>query len=68
MVVIVEGQRPICIVTDRDLVTRALARRMAPDARVDGVMSSGVVCVDSEAELSARGCSSRCTRSASAGR
>ena len=51
-VVIIDDQRPIGIVTDRDLVTRALARRMPPDARVDGVMSGGVVCVDSEAELS----------------
>ena len=32
--------------------TRALARRLPPDARVDGVMSSGVVCVDVDAELS----------------
>ena len=50
-VVIVEGERPVGLVTDRDLVTRALARRFPPDARVDGVMSSGVVCVDADAEL-----------------
>jgi CBS domain-containing protein len=51
-VVIVDGERPVGIVTDRDLVTRALARRLPPDARLDGVMSGGVVCVDSGAELS----------------
>ena len=51
-VVIVDGDRPVGIVTDRDLVTRALARRLPPDARIDGVMSSGVVCVDAGAELS----------------
>jgi signal-transduction protein with cAMP-binding, CBS, and nucleotidyltransferase domain len=51
-VVIIDGQRPTGIVTDRDLVTRALARRLPPDARVDGVMSSGVVCVDAGTELS----------------
>ena len=51
-VVIVDGDRPVGIVTDRDLVTRALARRCPPDARIDGVMSSGVVCVDAGAELS----------------
>ena len=44
--------RPVGLVTDRDLVTRALARRLPPDARVDGVMSSGVVCVDVDADLS----------------
>jgi CBS domain-containing protein len=51
-VVVVEGERPVGIVTDRDLVTRALARRLPPDARLDGVMSGGVVCVDAGAELS----------------
>ena len=51
-VVIVDGDRPVGIVTDRDLVTRALARRLPPDARVDGVMTGGVQCVDAEAELS----------------
>jgi CBS domain-containing protein len=51
-VVIVEGERPVGIVTDRDLVTRALARRVPADARLDSVMSGGVVCVDADAELS----------------
>jgi CBS domain-containing protein len=51
-VVVVDGERPVGIVTDRDLVTRALARRLPPDARLDGVMSGGVVCVDADAELS----------------
>jgi CBS domain-containing protein len=51
-VVIVDGERPVGIVTDRDLVTRALARRLPSDARIDGVMSGGVVCVDADAELS----------------
>jgi signal-transduction protein with cAMP-binding, CBS, and nucleotidyltransferase domain len=50
-VVIVEGDRPVGLVTDRDLVVRALARRMPPDGRVDAVMSAGVVCVDADAEL-----------------
>ena len=51
-IIILDGERPVGLVTDRDLVTRALARRLPPDARVDGVMSSGVVCVDADAELS----------------
>ena len=51
-VVVLDGERPVGLVTDRDLVTRALARRMPLDARVDAVMSTGVVCVDADAELS----------------
>ena len=51
-VVIVDGERPVGIVTDRDLVTRAVAREFPSDARLDGVMSGGVVCVDADAELS----------------
>jgi predicted transcriptional regulator len=41
------------MVTDRDLVARALARWTPPDARVDSVMSAGVVCVAADAELNA---------------
>lgn len=50
-VIIVDGERPVGIVTDRDLVVRGLARRILPDARVDSVMSLGVVAVDAHAEL-----------------
>lgn len=39
------------IVTDRDLVRRAMARGLAGDARVDGVMSSPVLTVDADADL-----------------
>jgi CBS domain-containing protein len=39
------------IVTDRDLVRRAMAERLAPDARVDAVMSMPVVTIDAEADL-----------------
>jgi CBS domain-containing protein len=52
-VVVVEGDRPVGIVTDRDLVVRGLARRVPPDARVDSVMSTGAICVDADAELRA---------------
>jgi CBS domain-containing protein len=45
------GGRPIGIVTDRDLVVRAIARGIAPDARLDGVMTMGVVCLDADADL-----------------
>lgn len=57
-VVVVDADRPVGVITDRDLVLRALARRMPLDARVDsvmstGVMSTGVVCVEADAELNA---------------
>lgn len=39
------------IVTDRDLVRRAMARGLAGDARIDGVMSSPVLTVDADADL-----------------
>lgn len=46
--VVVDGGSPVGIVTDRDLVRRGLAHALAPDARVDGVMSSPVVSIDAE--------------------
>jgi CBS domain-containing protein len=49
--VVTDGARPVGVVTDRDLVVRALARRLPSDARVDGVMSPGLVCIDADAEL-----------------
>lgn len=39
------------IVTDRDLVRRAMARRMPPDTRVDAVMSTPVVTIDALADV-----------------
>jgi CBS domain-containing protein len=50
-VVVVDGDRPVGVVTDRDLVVRTLAHRLPPDARVDSVMSTGVVCVGADDEL-----------------
>jgi CBS domain-containing protein len=50
-VVVVDDGRPVGMVTDRDLVVRALARWTPPDARVDSVMSAGVVCVEADVEL-----------------
>lgn len=48
---VIEGDRLVGIVTDRDLVRRALARGLALDARVDGVMSTPVVTIDADADL-----------------
>jgi len=42
-VIVVEGGRPIGIVTDRDITVRATARRFPPDARIDSVMSTDLV-------------------------
>jgi CBS domain-containing protein len=49
--IVVDGGRPVGVVTDREMVVRALARREPLDARVDSVMSAGVVCVDADEEL-----------------
>jgi CBS domain-containing protein len=43
--------RPVGIVTDRDLVVRALARRASADARVDSVMSTDLVTLSPDADL-----------------
>jgi CBS domain-containing protein len=48
---VVEGDQLVGIVTDRDLVRRALAKNLSPEARVDGVMSSPVVTIDARADL-----------------
>jgi signal-transduction protein with cAMP-binding, CBS, and nucleotidyltransferase domain len=50
LAVIDHGQL-IGIVTDRDLVRRALARDLPSDARVDAVMSSPVVTIDADGDL-----------------
>ena len=48
---IVDGEELVGIVTDRDLVRRGLARRLPPDARVDAVMTTPVVTIDTDADL-----------------
>ena len=50
-VVVVDGSRPVGIITDRDLVVRALAQRLPFDARADAVMTPDPICVDVECEL-----------------
>lgn len=49
--VIVDDDRVVGIVTDRDLVRRGLAKGMAADARVDGIMSAPVVTIDADDDL-----------------
>jgi len=49
--VVVDGERPVGIVTDRDLVRRALARGYPFDARVDAVMTVPVFTIDADADV-----------------
>ena len=48
---VVDQDRLVGIVTDRDLVRRGMAKGFELDARVDSVMSTPVVTIDAEAEL-----------------
>ena len=51
-VVIVDGDnRPVGIVTDRDIAVRGVARRLPPDARVDAVMSTELVTLAVDADV-----------------
>ena len=50
---VLDGDELVGIVTDRDLVRRGLARGLAPDARVDGVMSAPVVTIAADSDLHA---------------
>lgn len=50
--VVTEGKSVAGIVTDRDLVIRALAHRLPPDSRVDAVMTMDPVSIDAGASLS----------------
>ena len=50
-VAVLDGDDLVGIVTDRDLVRRGLARGLAPDARVDGVMSSPVITIGAETDV-----------------
>jgi CBS domain-containing protein len=51
LVVVEPDGPPIGIVTDRDLVVRAVARRLDPDARIDAVMSTDLVTLAPDADL-----------------
>lgn len=51
LVVVEADGRPVGIVTDRDLVVRALAHRCDPDARVDSAMSTDLITLAPDADL-----------------
>ena len=48
---VIDDTRLLGIVTDRDLVRRALAAGVPPDSRIDAVMTSPVVTIPFDAEL-----------------
>ena len=50
-VAVVEHDRIVGVVTDRDLVRRGLARNLPADSRIDGVMTSPVVTIEADAPL-----------------
>jgi CBS domain-containing protein len=49
--VVLDGTTVVGLVTDRDLVRRAMARQLPPDGRVDAVMTAPVVTVDADADI-----------------
>ena len=51
LLAIVDGTQLVGVVTDRDLVRRALARGLSSDTRVDGVMTSPVVTVEADSDV-----------------
>ncbi len=48
---VMDGPRLAGVVTDRDIVVRAVAGGWSTDARVDSVMSTDVVAVDADADV-----------------
>lgn len=51
-IVIAENDRPIGIVTERDIITKCLAKELNPrDTKAKDIMSSPVTSVDPEAEM-----------------
>lgn len=50
--VVLDGERPVGVVTDRDLVTRGIAKRIESDARIDALMSMGVIALDADEDAS----------------
>jgi CBS domain-containing protein len=49
--VVVDHERPVGIVTDRDLAIRAVGRRIPADSRVDSVMSSEPITLPADADV-----------------
>jgi CBS domain-containing protein len=50
-VIVVDGDVPVGIVTDRDIVTRGVAQQYPTDGRVDGLMSMGLIALDTHRDF-----------------
>ncbi len=50
-VIVVDGETPVGIVTDRDIVTRGIAHQYPMDGRIDGLMSMGLIALDADDDL-----------------
>lgn len=50
-VIVVDGQTPVGIVTDRDIVMRGIAHQYPIDGRIDGLMSMGLIALDAGHDL-----------------
>jgi predicted transcriptional regulator len=50
-VIVLDGNTPVGIVTDRDIVTRGVARSYPADGRIDGLMSMGLIALDLDHDL-----------------
>jgi CBS domain-containing protein len=50
-VIVVDGETPVGIVTDRDIVTRGVAHQYPMDGRIDGLMSMGLIALDADDDL-----------------
>ena len=48
---VLDSERLVGIVTDRDIVRRAVARDLPTDARIDAVMSTPVVTIEADADV-----------------
>jgi CBS domain-containing protein len=50
-VIVVDGEHPVGMVTDRDIVTRGVAANYPADGRIDGLMSMGLIALDAGHQL-----------------
>jgi CBS domain-containing protein len=50
-VIVVDGDVPVGIVTDRDIVTRGVAQQYPADGRIDGLMSMGLIALDAHRDF-----------------
>jgi CBS domain-containing protein len=49
--IVTDGDRPVGIVTDRDIVVRGVRQVVPHDARIDAVMTAGVIAFDADGDL-----------------